>query len=63
MASWFSSHHVVIDPRFGVEIKAGQPVSSDTDLSLAVSSTAKNGLATSPDETYASELPASSVCG
>lgn len=60
---WLSDHDVTIDPQFGVEIKDGQPVPTDTSLSYAVGDTAKNGQADSPDQEYAAGLPDSHRCG
>lgn len=61
--SWLADHDVQIDPQFGVEIKDGQAVPTDTSLSYAVGDTAKQGQADSPDQEYAAALPASHRCG
>jgi hypothetical protein len=63
MAAWFASHQVDIDPRFGIQLKDNEPVAADTDLSLAVSTTAKEGMAQQPSQGYAAALPSSAVCG
>lgn len=60
---WLADHDVTIDPQFGVEIKDGQPVPTDTSLSYAVGDTAKEGQADSPDQEYAAGLPDSHRCG
>lgn len=60
---WLDEHEVDIDPRFGVELKDGQAVPTDTSLSHAVGGTAKNGDADSPDPEYAGSLPSSHRCG
>lgn len=61
--AWLADHDVSIDPQFGVEIKDGQAVPTDTSISYAVGDTAKNGQADSPDQEYAASLPASHRCG
>jgi hypothetical protein len=61
--TWLADHDVAIDPQFGVEIKGGQAVPTDTSLSYAVGDTAKNGQADSPDQEYAASLPDSHRCG
>ena len=60
---WLDEQDVSIDPQFGVELKDGQAVPTDTSLSHAVGTTAKNGNADSPDPAYAGSLPASLRCG
>lgn len=60
---WLDEQDVSIDPQFGVELQDGQAVPTDTSLSRAVGTTAKNGNADSPDPAYAGSLPASLRCG
>ena len=61
--AWLADHDVSIDPQFGVEIKDGQAVPTDTSLSYAVGDTAKKGQADTPDQEYAAGLSASLRCG
>jgi hypothetical protein len=60
---WLDEQDVSIDPQFGVELQDGQAVPTDTSLSHAVGTTAKNGNADSPDPAYAGSLPSSLRCG
>ena len=60
---WLDEQDVSIDPQFGVELKDGQAVPTDTSISHAVGTTAKNGNADTPDPAYAGSLPASLRCG
>lgn len=61
--AWLADHDVSIDPQFGVSIKDGRAVPTDTSLSVAVGDTAKKGQADSPDQEYAASLPDSHRCG
>ena len=60
---WLDEQDIDFDPQFGVELKDGQTVATDTSLSYAVGDTAKKGSADSPDPAYAGTLPASHRCG
>ena len=61
--SWPDAHGVTVDPRYGVELVDGTLTPVDTNLSVAVGETAKAGLATDPDVTYANTLPETHRCG
>ncbi|WP_345522445.1 hypothetical protein [Nocardioides conyzicola] len=61
--AWLDDHDVRIDPRYGVAIEKGEAVLKDTSLSHAVSGTAKQADATTPDSTYAATLPPTQRCG
>jgi peptidyl-prolyl cis-trans isomerase SurA len=60
---WLDEQDVSIDPQFGVELQDGQAVATDTSLSHAAGTTARNGNADTPDPAYAGSLPASLRCG
>lgn len=60
---WPDSHGVEVDPRYGVEMVDGALTPVDTNLSVAVGETARAGLATEPDVTYANTLPETHRCG
>ena len=62
-AKWFDQHDVTIDPQFGISIKNGQTVKTDTSISYPVGDAAKQGAAATPDQSYAASLPASHRCG
>ncbi len=62
-AKWFDQHDVTIDPQFGISIKDGQTVKTDTSISFPVGDTAKQGEAATPDPSYASSLPDAHRCG
>lgn len=62
-ADWLDQQDVDIDPQFGVQLKDGQAVPVDTSVSYALSDTARQGDAQTPDQTYAAGLPASHRCG
>jgi hypothetical protein len=61
--AWLDEHDVDIDPQFGVAVRDGQTVPTDTSLSYAVGDTAKKGGADTPDPAYAGSLPAAHRCG
>ena len=61
--SWPDSHGIEVDPRYGVELRDGSLAPADTSLSVAVSDTAKAGLATEPEPGYTQGLLASHRCG
>jgi hypothetical protein len=60
---WLAEQDIQIDPQFGVEIKDGQAVPTDTSLSYAAGTTARKGGADTPDQAYAASLPAAHRCG
>jgi len=60
---WMDAHDVQIDPQFGMEIKDGQAVQTDTSISFPVGDSAKFGQADQPDQTYAAGLPDAHRCG
>lgn len=62
-AVWPDAHGIEVDPKHGLELKDGQLLPSDTNLSLAVSDEAKAGLEAQPDAAYTSSLPSSQRCG
>jgi len=62
-ASWLDRQDVQIDPQFGVEVKGDQAVPTDTSVSYALSEQARQANAKTPDQSYASGLPASNRCG
>ena len=61
--AWLDDHDIRIDPRYGVAIEKGQSVLKDSSLSVAVTNTAKQADATTPDSTYAALLPPTQRCG
>ena len=63
LLAWIDDHDVRIDPRYGVAIEKGQSVLKDSSLSQAVTNTAKQADATTPDSTYAALLPPTQRCG
>lgn len=62
-AVWPDANGIEVDPKHGLELKDGQLLPSDTNLSLAVSDEAKAGLEAQPDAAYTSSLPSSQRCG
>ena len=62
LTAWATDHvdDVEINPRYGLDLTADGPV--DTALSVAVSSTAKDGLKTDPGESYVGGLSGNLVC-
>lgn len=62
-ATWLDHHDVTIDPQFGISIKNGQTVKTDTSVSFPVGDAAKQGQAATPDPSYASSLPDAHRCG
>lgn len=61
--TWPDANGVEVDPRYGLENVDGQLRSVDTNLSVAVSDTAKSGLEEQPDVAFANTLPANQRCG
>lgn len=62
-AKWFDQNDVTIDPQFGIGIKDGQTVKTDTSISFPVGDAAKQGEAATPDQSYAASLPDAHRCG
>jgi hypothetical protein len=62
-SKWFDRNDVTIDPQFGISIRNGQTVKTDTSISLPVGDAAKQGAAATPDQSYASSLPVAHRCG
>ena len=62
-AKWFDQNDVTIDPQFGISIKDGQTVKTDTSISYPVGDNAKQGEAATPDQSYAASLPDAHRCG
>jgi hypothetical protein len=60
LKAWEADHDVVINPKYGLDFNDPKPV--DTDLSYALGTTAKAGLADQPDTSYTSALPDSLTC-
>lgn len=62
LAAWVTDHDddIEINPRYGLDLTADGPV--DTALSVAVSSTAKDGLKPDPGESYVGGLSGNLVC-
>jgi len=60
LKQWAADHGVEINPKYAADLDA--PGQVDTDLSLAVGSTAKAGLKAEPDPAYTSSLPGHLVC-
>lgn len=60
---WPDTHGIEVDPRYGVETVDGVLTPVDTNTSVAVGETAKAGLATEPDPSFAETLPATHRCG
>lgn len=63
LSSWMDREGVVVDPRYGIEFRDGQPVGVDTDVSYAFGDVAKAGLLPEPDAAYAATLSDELVCG
>lgn len=61
--SWPDSNGIEIDPRYGLESVDGVLSPVDTNLSVAVSDSAKSGLALEPDPAFANTLPLTHRCG
>ena len=55
-----ADHDVEVNPKYAVDLDT--PGQVDTDLSVAVGSTAKDGLKAEPDPAYTSSLPGHLVC-
>lgn len=60
---WPDAEDMHVDPRFGLALREGQLVPSDTTLSVPVSEAALAGAAEQPDPAYAGTLPAGQRCG
>src|SRR6476469_194491 len=60
---WPDANGIDIDPRFGAASVDGVLSPIDTNTSVAVSETAKTGLAEQPDPAYAETLPSTQRCG
>ena len=60
---WPDANGVDIDPRYGLESRDGVLTPVDTNLSVAVSDTARSGLSEEPDAAYAQTLPMTHRCG
>ncbi|MFM6848438.1 MAG: hypothetical protein ACKOVB_04970 [Terrabacter sp.] len=60
---WPDANGIDIDPRYGLESVDGVLKPIDTNTSVAVGETAKAGLATEPDSTFARSLPLTHRCG
>ncbi|MBC9734596.1 hypothetical protein [Nocardioides marmotae] len=63
LAAWIEDNDVEINPRYGVELRDGQPLDTDTETSVAVGEVASAAMAESPDPVYAAALPDSQRCG
>ena len=60
---WPDANGVDIDPRYGLESVDGVLTPIDTNTSVAVGKTAKDGLKTEPDAAFARTLPLTHRCG
>jgi hypothetical protein len=60
---WPDANGVEFDPRYGVESVDSVLTPIDTNTSVAVSDTAKSGLAEDPDPAFAESLPTTHRCG
>jgi hypothetical protein len=60
LATWMKDHDVEVNPKYSLELGTDDPV--DTDLSYAVGTSAKAGLASQADPTYTDALPGDLVC-
>lgn len=60
---WPDANGIDIDPRYGLTNVDGVLKPVDTNTSVAVSDTAKAGLADTPDPEFATTLPATHRCG
>ncbi|MDN4160095.1 hypothetical protein [Nocardioides abyssi] len=63
LAAWLDDNDVEVNPRYGVELRDGQPVDVDRSTSVAVGEVATAALADAPDQEYAATLPESQRCG
>lgn len=61
--TWPDANGLEVDPRYGLENVDGQLEPVDTNLSVAVSDTARSGLEEQPSVAFASSLPANQRCG
>ena len=60
---WPDANGVEIDPRYGLDSVDGVLTPVDTNTSVAVGQTAKDGLKTEPDAAFARTLPMTHRCG
>jgi hypothetical protein len=60
---WPDAHGIEIDPRYGLKSVDGVLTPVDTNTSVAVGETAKAGLSTEPNPTFAQSLPLTHRCG
>ncbi len=60
---WPDANGIEIDPRYGLESIDGVLTPVDTNTSVAVGQTAKDGLKTEPDAAFARTLPMTHRCG
>lgn len=60
LRAWMTDHDVEINPKYAIDF--GIPGQVDTDLSTAVSTTAKDGLLQQPKADYTTSLPDNFVC-
>ncbi len=60
---WPDANGIEIDPRYGLESIDGVLTPVDTNTSVAVGQTAKDGLKTEPDAAFARTLPLTHRCG
>ncbi|MDN4171410.1 hypothetical protein QWY28_00480 [Nocardioides sp. SOB77] len=63
LAAWIEDNDVELNPRYGVELRDGQPLDTDTETSVAVGDVATAAMAESPDQEYAAALPDAQRCG
>jgi peptidyl-prolyl cis-trans isomerase SurA len=60
LTAWIAGHDVEINPKYAVDFGTAEQV--DTDLSYALSTSAKDGALPEPDPDYTSSLPDNLVC-
>jgi hypothetical protein len=60
LKKWIADHDVEVNPKYGLDVSTGSPV--DTDVSYALSRTAKDGLSPDDSTDYAAALPDSQSC-
>jgi hypothetical protein len=67
LAEYLDGQEVAVDPRYGFTIAAGQPTTTNDDVSLAVSDLSKLALAApnggEPNPDLIAALPDSAICG
>jgi peptidyl-prolyl cis-trans isomerase SurA len=60
LKKWIADHDVEVNPKYGLDVSTGSAV--NTDVSYALSRTAKDGLSSDASSGYAAALPDSQSC-